>query len=148
MALSVLGIVLGVAVIAVLVLARLWLRRPRDEEPEVPETREIDRGEWESDAPRRRRGRWTRRAEPRDAAAAYRSLLEDLEAYPALRREPGETPAEHAARLRRSGHGELALELLAADYGLERFGAIDLTPREHRRALTRAKALRRRLPAS
>ena len=147
-ALGVLGIVLGVAIIAVLVLARLWLRRPRDEEPEVPETREIDRGEWDTDAPRRRRGRWSRRAEPRDAAAAYRSLLEELEAYPALRRRAGETPTEHAARLRGEGRGALALELLAADYGLARFGAVDLTPREHRRALARAKGLRRRLPTT
>jgi multisubunit Na+/H+ antiporter MnhC subunit len=147
-ALGVLGIVLGVAIIAVLVLARLWLRRPRDEEPEVPETREIDRGEWDTESPSRRRGRWSRRPEPRDAAAAYRALLEELEAYPALRRQPGETPVEHAARLRRAGSGALALELLAADYGLARFGALDLTPREHRRALARAKSLPRRLPSS
>ena len=147
-ALGVLGIVLGVAIIAVLVLARLWLRRPHDEEPEVPETREIDRGEWDSDVRGpRRRGRFARRPEPKDAAAAYRALLEDLEAHPALRREPGETPAEHAARLRREGTGELALDLLAADYGLARFGAVELTPQEHRRGLARAKALRRRLTA-
>ena len=69
-ALGVLGIVLGVAIIAVLVLARLWLRRPHDEEAEVPETREIDRGEWDSDVRGpRRRGRFARRPEPKDAAA-------------------------------------------------------------------------------
>ena len=115
----------------------------------MPETREIDRGEWDADVRGpRRRGRFARRAEPKDAAAAYRALLEDLEAHPALRREPGETPSEHAARLRRAGTGELSLDLLAADYGLARFGEVDLTPREHRRALARAKALRRRLTAS
>ena len=146
--LGVLGIVLGIAVIAVLVLARLWLRRERDEEPDVPETREIDRGEWDDGMRPRRRGRFARRARPSDAVAAYRALLEDLEGYPALRREPGETPVEHAARLRAAGRGDLALELLAADYGLARFGAVDLTPREHRRALARAAALRRRLPSS
>jgi hypothetical protein len=146
--LGVLGIVLGIAVIAVLVLARLWLRRARDEEPDVPETREIDRGEWDAGARPRRRGRFARRPSPKDAVAAYRALLEDLEQYPALRREQGETPAEHAARLRGAGHGDLSLELLAADYGLARFGAVELTPREHRRALARAAALRRRLSSS
>jgi multisubunit Na+/H+ antiporter MnhC subunit len=147
-ALGVLGILLGVAVLALLVVARLWLRRTRDEEPEIPETREIDRGEWDTLAGPRRRGRFARRAAPRDAVAAYRALLQDLEAYPSLRRLPGETPAEHAARLRAAGRGDLALELLAADYGLARFKGVALTPREHRRALARAAALRRRLPAS
>ena len=105
-----LGILLAVAVIAILVLARLWMRRTRDDDDEVPETREIDRGDRESGPAPRRRGRFLRRPTPRDAAAAYRMLLEDLDEHPALRREEGETPAEHAARLRAAGHGRLALE--------------------------------------
>ncbi len=60
---GVLGIVLAVAVIALLVLARLWLRRPRDEEPLVPETREIDRGDWEPER------RWARPTRPVPATA-------------------------------------------------------------------------------
>lgn len=145
---GVLGVTLAVAVIAVLVLARLWLKRVQADVEEVPETREIDRGDWDLDDGRGpRRSRFGRRAAPHDAAAAYRALLEDLEAHPALRRQPAETPAEHAARLRGDGHGALALDLLAADYGLARYGELPLTPREHRRALARAKLLRRRLPA-
>jgi hypothetical protein len=146
---GVLGVIIAVAVIAVLVLARLWLRRPRDEDPDVPETREIDRGDWELDGSRRRRRVLPgRRRAPHDAVTAYRALLEDLEAHPTVRRQDGETPAEHAARLRAEGHGALALDLLAADYGLARFGERDLTPSEHRRAVGRARTLRRRLPSS
>ena len=142
---GVLGVVLAVAVIALLVLARLWLRRPRDEEPLVPETREIDRGDWELERAGRRRGLFRRRPSVRDAVTAYRALLADLEPHADLRRLPGETPAEHAARLRHAGDGGLALDLLAADYGLARFGGVTLSPREERRALARAAALRRRL---
>jgi hypothetical protein len=148
-AFGVLGVLLALAVVAILVLARLWLRRPRDEDPLVPETREIDRGEQDG-GPRRRRRRSLLggRGAPRDAVGAYRALLEDLERHPALRRRDGETPAEHAARLRAEGHGRLALELLAADYGLVRFGGLDLTPPETRRAIARARRLARELPAS
>ena len=62
-----------------------------------------------------------------------------------MRREPGETPAEHAARLRGTGWGTLALDLLAADYGLVRFGGATLTEAEDRRGIRRASLLRRRL---
>ena len=148
-AFGVLGILLAVAVIAILVLARLWLRRTRDDEDEVPETREIDRGDREIGRARaRRRGRFLRRPVPRDAAGAYRMLLEDLDEHPALRREDGETPVEHAARLRAAGHGRLALELLAADYGLARFGGVAMTERETRRAIARSRSLARDLPRS
>ena len=148
-AFGVLGILLAVAVIAILVLARLWLRRTRDDDDEVPETREIDRGDREIGRARaRRRGRFLRRPMPRDAVGAYRMLLEDLDAHPGLRRQDGETPAEHAARLRAAGHGRLALELLAADYGLARFGGIAISERETRRAIARARSLAHDLPGS
>jgi hypothetical protein len=148
-AFGVLGILLAVAVIAILVLARLWLRRTHDDEGEVPETREIDRGDREIRRGRtRRRGRFLRRAVPRDAAGAYRLLLEDLDEHPELRRQEGETPVEHAARLRAAGHGRLALELLAADYGLARFGGLPVSDRETRRAIARARSLARDLPRS
>ncbi len=62
-----------------------------------------------------------------------------------MRREPGETPAEHAARLRGTGWGTLALDLLAADYGLVRFGGTRLSEAEDRRGIQRASLLRRRL---
>ena len=79
---------------------------------------------------------------PVDAVAAYRALLDDLDGRPPVAREPGETPAEHARRLRAAGHGGLGLDLLAADYGLVRFGGAALTPAETRRALGRAERLR------
>jgi hypothetical protein len=72
-------------------------------------------------------------------------LLEDLASREGVRREDGETPAEHAARLRESGTGAFGLDLLAADYGLVRFGGIRLTEAEERRAVRRAGILRRRL---
>ena len=148
-AFGVLGVLLAVAVIAILVLARLWLQRHPDDDDEVPETREIDRGDREiGHVKARRRGRFLRRPMPRDAAGAYGMLLEDLDGHPELGRQDGETPVEHAARLRAAGHGRLALELLAADYGLARFGGIAVTERETRRAIARARALARDLPRS
>jgi hypothetical protein len=138
----VLALVLALAVGAVLVLARLWLRRrpvPADED----EVRVIDRGDG-ADAPRRpaRASRFRRRARPADAVAAYRALLDDLDGRRPVARDPGETPAEHARRLRAAGHGTLGLELLAADYGLARFGGLALTEAETRRAIGRADRLR------
>jgi hypothetical protein len=145
-AFGVLGLLLGIAIIALLVLARLWLRRPRDEDPLVPETREIDRGEVDGRRRRRRRSFLARRRRPADAVEAYRALLEDLDRHDDLRRAEGETPAEHAARLRNRGHGALALDLLAADYGLVRYGSVALSPTENRRAVRRARDLARDLP--
>lgn len=147
MAFGVLGLLLGLAIIALLVLARLWLRRPRDEDPLVPETREIDRGEVDGRGRRRRRSLLPVRRRPGDAAAAYRALLEDLDRHENLRRAESETPSEHAARLRQRGHGALALDLLAADYGLLRFGSVTLTDTETRRAIRRARRLGRELRA-
>ena len=75
--------------------------------PRSPRRARSTAASWDSDVRGpRRRGRFARRAAPKDAVAAYRALLEDLEAHPALRREPGETPAEHARRLRREGTGD------------------------------------------
>jgi hypothetical protein len=145
-AFGVLGVLLALAVLALLVLARLWLRRPRDDDPLVPETREIDRGELDADRSRRRRRALAARRRPRDAVAAYRTLLEELDRYDDLRRQPGETPAEHAARLRDDGRGSLGLDLLAADYGLVRFGGVTLSAPEIRRAVGRARWLARELP--
>ncbi|HYO42395.1 MAG TPA: DUF4129 domain-containing protein [Candidatus Limnocylindrales bacterium] len=142
-ALWVLALLLALAVGAVLVLARLWLRRARRETPADDEVRVIDRGGL-TDVPRRpaRRPLLRRRARPADAVAAYRALLADLDGRRPVAREPGETPSEHARRLRGAGHGALGLELLAADYGLARFGDVALTEAETRRAIGRADRLR------
>jgi len=147
-ALGILALVLIAAVAAVLVLARLWLNRKSTPEPDDDEVRVIDRRvEREAAYPARRRSRFRRRAAPGDAVAAYRALLRDLDGRPPVARAPGETPAEHASRLRADGAGGLSLDLLAADYALVQFGGIRLTDRENERGLVRAIALRRSLSA-
>jgi MFS family permease len=145
MTLSLGGLALLAAIIAVLVLAAVWMRRTRPpDEDLVEETRTIDRGVG-GEEPRRRRRRFGRRPEPAGAAAAYVALVADLDRHPAVRRDAAETPAEHAARLRSTGRAELSLDLLAADYALARYGAVELPDREDRRAIGRWRALRRRL---
>ncbi len=139
---------LGIALAAgaVLVLARLWLRRTRTPGADDAEVRVIDRGDGAERPPRRPgRPRFRHRARPMDAVTAYRALLVELADRRPVAREPGETPAEHARRLRGTGHGGLALELLAADYGLVRFGGLTLSDAETRRAIGRAERLRRAL---
>jgi Domain of unknown function (DUF4129) len=138
------GTALFVAVAAVLILARLWMNRLSAPAPDdVEETRWIDETvEPPSDRPRRL---WSRRHAPVDAATAYVALVSDLESRPAVRRLPAETPTEHAARLRRVGTGRVALDLLAADYALGRFGGVRLSPAEDRRAIARWRRLRREL---
>ena len=107
-----------------MILITLWMLRPRVAEDALDEERWIDHGD---EGGRRRRPAPTPRASrlgrgrPADAVAAYRMLIEALATRPGVRREEGETPAEHAARLRESGSGALGLDLLAADYGLVRF---------------------------
>jgi len=140
----VVAIVLGVG--ALLLLARVWLRRSRGTVTDEDELRVIDRGEGsEPPARRSRAARFRRRGRPADAVAAYRALLAELDGRRPVAREPGETPAEHARRLRAAGHGGLGLELLAADYGVARFGGLPLSDAETRRAIGRAERLRRAL---
>ncbi len=74
------------------------------------------------------------------------ALLADINRHPELRREPAETPSEHAARLREAGASGLALDLLAADYALVRDGGRILSPHEDRRAVDRWRTLRASLP--
>ena len=139
------GLLLLVAIIGILVLAAVWMRRTRPpDEDLVAETRTIDRGAGPHE-PHRRRRRFGRRPEPAGAAAAYVALVGDLDRHPAVRRDAAETPAEHAARLRSAGRADLSLDLLAADYALSRYGAVELTAREDRRWIARWQLLRRRL---
>jgi hypothetical protein len=142
----VLVMAVGLGALAVLVLARLWLRRGRRPLEAEDEVRVIDRDARDAQPRPRRRWGLRRRTRPADAVAAYRALLEDLEGRRPVAREPGETPVEHARRLRRAGHGTLALELLAADYGLARFGGVALSAAETRRAIGRSDRLRGALP--
>lgn len=136
------GIVVLLAVVGILILARQWMRHLTASKDRVLEERMIDRSEW-SAAPRKHRLR--RRATPTDAVGAYVELVSDLADRPSLRREPAETPAEHARRLRVAGQSGLSLDLLAADYALARFGGVVLSSVEDRRAVGRWRKLRRRL---
>lgn len=143
-----LPIVIVTAVILVLILARLWARRAAAEPSDVDEVREIDRGD-ESASVRPSRWGFGRRLgatpEPRDAVGAYLRLLADIDRRPSVRRDPSETPAAHAARLRSAGGADLSLDLLAADYALARFGGVELSEPEGRRAVGRWRRLRRSL---
>ncbi|MFZ5852942.1 MAG: DUF4129 domain-containing protein [Chloroflexota bacterium] len=84
------------------------------------------------------------RARPITASEAYLRLVAELDT-PGLVRAPTETPAAHARRLRASGGGGLALDLLAADFELEQYGRVRLTAAEVRRAISRSLRLRRLL---
>jgi hypothetical protein len=141
------GGLLVLAVIAgVLILARIWMRETRRESPgDVAEERVIDPGVPGERATFTRRG-WAigHRATgpPADASAAYVALLRDIDGREAVRRLAAESPAEHAGRLRAAGAGALGLDLLAADYELERFGERRLAPAETTRAIARWRRLR------
>jgi multisubunit Na+/H+ antiporter MnhC subunit len=149
LAIGLIALVVGLAVLGAIVLVRIWMGRSRAGLDDLDEERWIDHGEvGETARTRRRRGLRLGRSAPADAVAAYRALLEAIDGRPGVGREPGETPAEHAGRLREAGVGTLALDLLAADYALARFGARDLTATEDRRAIGRGAALRRHLLAA
>jgi uncharacterized protein DUF4129 len=142
------GLIVVLAVAGMLVLVALWMRRVRPGSDDlIEEIRIVDRSGVEG--PRRRRGRPGRRHAPADAVEAYVALVEELDRHPLVRRSPGETPAEHAARLRTAGvggGGGLRLDLLAADYALVRDGGLALTRAEDRRAIERWQRLRGGLP--
>ncbi len=129
----------------ILVLARLWMRETlRAVESDVAEERTIDQGPSDRSATRpvRPRRRYLPPSAPVDAPGAYLALLRDLEDRPEVRRAAGESPAEHARRLRAESRGADGLDLLAADYALARFAARRLTPGEERRAIARWRRLR------
>lgn len=136
------GLLLVLAALGVILLARLWMRRIPMVEDDVRETRTIDHGGERPRSARRGRGR---APAPVDAATAYEALIAELADRPVVRREPAETPAEHARRLRTGGTSDLRLDLLAADYALARFAGVALSSREDRRALKRWRLLRRHL---
>jgi hypothetical protein len=138
------GLIVVLAVAAMLVLIALWMRRVQPGSDDlVQEVRTVDRSGVEG--PRRRRGRRRRHGDPADAVEAYVALVEELDRHPLVRRSPGETPTEHAARLRVAGARPapvLGLDLLAADYALVRDGGLVLTAAEDRRGIERWRRLR------
>ena len=129
------------AVVAVL-LIRAWMRRAGSVGDELDETRSIDFGIDEEIKPARRRWHLPIQSAPGGAAAAYQALLRDLSGRPIVDRRPGETSREHAHRLHGDGWGRLSLDLLAADYALERFAGETLTRGEDRRGVARWRRLR------
>ena len=141
---SVGGVLLLGAIIGIIVLIALWMRRTPPPDGLVGETRTIDPS-GDGLEPRRRWTRFSRRPAPISAVQAYVALIDDLERHADVRRDPAETPSAHAARLRATGRSGLSLDLLAADYALARYGGVDLPAHEDRRAVGRWRALRVRL---
>lgn len=138
------GLLTIVGIVGVLLLVRLWMRRTATNPMDVDEVRTIDRRAGRE--PRTtHRPRLPFRRTPADAIAAYRALMVDLDERPPVRRDPAETPAEHARRMRKRGFAGLSLDLLAADYALARFGDVPLSERENRRAIARWRGIRRQL---
>jgi hypothetical protein len=183
--------ILAGSAILIALLSALWMRQALARgDDEVVEERTIDYGA-ETTTGTRRRSLLPRRRRadgpPTDAPEAYLAAVRELEAFDDLRRLAGETPAEHARRVRTTVPGPAtptvaegtggpgvtggtgmpataagrvglstaggpglfgaALDLLAADYELARFGARMLTPGEHGRAIARWQRLRTRLRA-
>ena len=138
------GVLLLGAIVGIVILIALWMRRAPVPDGLVRETRTIDPGGDELE-PRRRWTRFSRRPVPTTAVQAYVALIDDLDRHADVRRDPAETPAAHAARLRVNGRSSLSLDLLAADYALARYGGTVLPAHEDRRAVGRWRALRRRL---
>jgi hypothetical protein len=137
------GLLLLAAMVGIIILIALWMRRTPAPDGLIGETRTIDPS-GEGLAPRRR-NRFGFRAAPTTAVQAYVALVNDLDRHPDVRREAAETPAAHAARLRSAGRAGLSLDLLAADYALARYGAVTLPANEDRRAVGRWRMLRRRV---
>jgi len=134
------GLLLLVGAVVLLLLIRAWMRGVTLWRGSVSETRTIDRGDEEVRTPRHRRAGL--RGAPSTAVAAYRRLLADLDGRPIVSRSASETPNEHARRIRSDGWGRIGLELLAADYTLERFAGRPVTPAEDRRGVRRWRRLR------
>lgn len=145
--LTVVALVLGLIVVMdlltiIVVVAAVLRRRRRRRRGPGPETREGE-SVWFGPLPRvpqlRRWRRWWR--SPRDAIEAYRFSLEALAGRDEARR-PGETPREHAARLRTSPIG-LSVAGLAADYQLRALGGRGLSAAEEGRAHARWQRITR-----
>ncbi len=150
------GIVLSLIALALiaavlLFLARAWRRNAEAAERLTDgDRRQRLVGEAETDVDAglglgRRLRRLARRGRPDDAVTAYLAALRVLEGDDDLRRDPAETPAAHARRLRQRGAGGLELDLLAADYALVRWGSRRVSRSEDRRAVGRWERIRDRM---
>jgi hypothetical protein len=128
-------LVLGMVAIVLLLSAFLAQQRPRrgaSSADEVREAEPITLGRL----PRLPRiGLPRRPATPHSAVEAYRMVLRSLLGRPEGRLA-GETPREHAGRVRDSAHGAV-IARLAADYQLAALAGRPLSPLEERRAIER-----------
>jgi hypothetical protein len=144
-------LLLGILVLGVAALARGRRRGAPQESVPPPEreTRRIILPRFALHLARPRIGRVARLVtdRPRTAADAYATLMADRAVDPETARRPSETPATHARRLRGEGRGAWGLDLLAADYALERYRGARLSAAENRRGVARWRRLRRGWPA-
>jgi len=142
-----LGTIVALAIGLALVAGALRLRRvvrggprPAEWHPPAAEDRRIALPALGLRLPSMRlpRFRLAGRRRPRTATEAYLALMRELASDELLARASAESPARHARRLRTVGAGSLALDLLAADFELERYGGATLAPAEVRRAIRRS----------
>lgn len=148
---AILALVAIALVVAVLLfLARAWRRslgpmgRPNGAERHDRAFRSTETDDEARPGLRARLGRLVRYGRPTDAVAAYLAALRSLQPDEEFRRDPAETPAAHARRLRQAGAGTLELDLLAADFELARWGGRRLSGAEDRRAVGRWERFRSR----
>jgi hypothetical protein len=89
-----------------------------------------------------------RKLSPHDAVGAYIAAIDELDKDPDYARRESETPAQHAARLRRRGT-EIAPDLgrLAAGYQIARYAERSINPFENVRAMSRLQRIKRALKA-
>lgn len=145
------AIVAWVAVLLILValvalLVRYWMRESLlADVGDVGEERSIDTTGIERQTRQGRRQRRPSGRTPGSAADAYLALLEEIEGRSRVERAPTESAPAHAMRLRQAGLGATGLDLLAADFELERFGDVRLSDAENRRGVGRWHRLRRSL---
>lgn len=83
-----------------------------------------------------------RRHSTRTPVGVYLAALEELERDGRWAREPAETPAAHADRVRREGLAAASLGRMAAAYQLVRYGAMELGAGERQRSAGRLRRLR------
>lgn len=143
------------AVLLVIFLMAQWLlkRKGVNDEPldAVPDTERSIVVPQRDPKPAASRFRLRRRGMPTDVVSAYLGALAELETHPELARLASETPAEHAARLRRAAVDPDAasdLARLAAGYQLARYADRHITPLENMRSVKRFRRIRRLLRAS
>jgi len=141
------AVFLVIMAVAIAILSALWMRQSSTRgADDVAEERAIDMGSADRAAKPPGRDWLPRRTRPpADAPEAYLAALRDLAGDDDLGRGADETPSEHTRRLRALGASVQfggALDFLAADYELARFGDRTLSAAEHRRALARWRRVR------